>query len=317
MVTRREFVATSAAALAACNRAPRPAARASAVSIVRVAGYDRELVDPLRRIFAEHRLDVRGKRVLLKPNLEEADAKGAVNTHAQLAAATIEALRAHGAAEVRLGEGPASRPDAFEVAEEAGYFQAVPGFEQIFTDLNYDETVAIPLHHASGRTKTLHVARSAFAYDVVISLAKMKTHHWAGVTLSMKNLFGFVPGSIYGWPKNQLHWSGIDACIADLHAAIPVHFNIVDGIVGMDGNGPIQGEPKPAGVLVAGRSPVAVDATCCRVMQIDPAVLTSLRLPGEALDASVIVQRGERIADVQQAFALPPTFPSIRLKQQV
>ena len=50
-------------------------------------------------------------------------------------------------------------------------------------------------------------------------MPKMKTHHWVGATLSMKNLFGVVPGGIYGWPKNVLHWSGLEESIADLHAA--------------------------------------------------------------------------------------------------
>ena len=106
----------------------------------------------------------------------------------------------------------------------------------------------------------------------------MKTHHWTGATLSMKNLFGVVPGGVYGWPKNVLHWAGIHECIADLHALFPRQFAIVDGIVGMEGNGPIQGTPKPAGVLVAGGDPVAVDATCCRIMQIDPLQIGYLRL---------------------------------------
>ena len=75
-------------------------------------------------------------------------------------------------------------------------------------------------------------------------MAKMKTHHWVGATLSMKNLFGVVPSGIYGWPKNVLHWAGIDESIADLHAAFPRHFAIVDGIVGMEGNGPIQGSAQ-------------------------------------------------------------------------
>jgi uncharacterized protein (DUF362 family) len=81
--------------------------------------------------------------------------------------------------------------------------------------------------------------------NLLVSMPKMKTHHWAGATLSMKNLFGIVPGGVYGWPKNVLHWAGIHQSIADLHSLFPNHFAIVDGIVGMDGNGPIQGRPKP------------------------------------------------------------------------
>ncbi len=147
----------------------------------------------------------------------------------------------------------------------------------------------------------------------------MKTHHWVGATLSMKNLFGVVPSGIYGWPKNVLHWAGIDESIADLHAAFPHHFAIVDGIVGMEGNGPIQGTPKPAGVLVAGRDPVAVDATCCRIMKIDPMQIRYLQLAARRGNESQITeddirQIGETIQSVSTPFELIPQFQRIRLE---
>jgi hypothetical protein len=137
-------------------------------------------------------------------------------------------------------------------------------------------------------------------------MPKMKTHHWAGATLSMKNLFGIVPGGVYGWPKNVLHWAGIHQSIADLHSLFPKHFAIVDGIVGMDGNGPIQGRPKPAGVIVSGHDPVAVDATCCRIMQIEPSRIEYLTLAGglEGIAEENIQQIGEKPDSVETRFEL-------------
>ena len=117
--------------------------------------------------------------------------------------------------------------------------------------------------------KSLYLPHTVLDCDLLVSLPKMKTHHWAGATLAMKNLFGLVPGGVYGWPKNVLHWAGIPESIVDLHHLFPRQFAIVDGIVGMEGNGPIQGTPKHAGVLVAGSDVAAVDATCCRIMGID------------------------------------------------
>jgi uncharacterized protein (DUF362 family) len=146
----------------------------------------------------------------------------------------------------------------------------------------------------------------------------MKTHHWVGATLSMKNLFGVVPGGVYGWPKNVLHWAGIDECIADLHSMFPRHFAIVDGIVGMEGNGPIQGVAKKAGVLVAGDDPVAVDSTCCRVMKIDPFQIGYLRLasghPGAHIVERNIQQIGAAIGEVATRFELPPDFKGTRME---
>ena len=149
-------------------------------------------------------------------------------------------------------------------------------------------------------------------------MPKMKTHHWVGATLSMKNLFGVVPGGIYGWPKNVLHWAGINESIADLHAAFPRCFAIVDGIVGMQGNGPIQGDPKSVGVLVAGRDLAAVDATCCRIMKIDPFRVGYLRLASGSGQGQIseqsIEQAGESIAAVATPFDLIPEFQSFRLE---
>jgi len=137
-----------------------------------------------------------------------------------------------------------------------------------------------------------------------------------GATLAMKNLFGVVPSGVYGWPKNVLHWSGIEESIADLHACFPRQFAIVDGIVGMEGNGPIQGVPKQVGLVVAGRDPVAVDATCCRIMGIDPLQIGYLRLAAgdnAAITENNILQTGERIADVSRPFDLIPEFRRVRL----
>ena len=112
----------------------------------------------------------------------------------------------------------------------------------------------------------------------------------------MKNFFGLVPGSVYGWPKNELHYIGIPESIVELTRIFQRSFAIVDGIVGMEGNGPIQGTPKPAGVLVMGSDLPAVDATCCRIMGIDPAQIEYLKMAADRLgvvDEGRIEQRGD------------------------
>ena len=132
----------------------------------------------------------------------------------------------------------------------------------------------------------------------------------------MKNYFGLVPGSVYGWPKNELHYIGIPKSIYELNRIFRRSFAIVDGIVGMEGNGPIQGTPKHAGVLVMGRDLPAVDATCCRIMGIDPSEIEYLQMAegnlGNTL-ASNIEQRGERIQSVHTPFQLIDRFKYLRL----
>jgi len=115
---------------------------------------------------------------------------------------------------------------------------------------------------------------------------------------------------VYGWPKNVLHWAGINECIADLHSLFPRQFCLVDGIEGMEGNGPILGSMKRPGVIVAGAYPPSVDATCCRIMQIDPAKVGYLNLVGQPN----IQQIGETIASVQTRFKLLPELEKFRLK---
>ncbi len=287
------------------------------VSIYRADSYSEALYDLVRRIIAEHALDVRGKRVVLKPNLVEFDEHTVINTNPKLVHAALEAFRAAGAAEVRIAEGPGHRRITLDLADAGGYFATVPNFESLFTDLNLDEITRVDFRSPQSKLKSLYLPNTVLGCDLLVSMPKLKTHHWAGATLSMKNLFGLVPGGVYGWPKNVLHWAGIPECIADLHTVFPRAFAIVDGIVGMEGNGPIQGTPRPAGVVVAGASPIAVDATCCRIMGLDPARIAYLQLAaGEHnLGEALIPQRGERIASVATNFAVLPSLEGLRLSR--
>jgi uncharacterized protein (DUF362 family) len=255
--------------------------------------------------------------VVLKPNLVEFDPDTPINTNPIFVEAVLEAFRSLGAAEVRIAEGPGPRRGTLDMADQAGYFQSIPGFESIFTDLNLDAITEVPLKVRHSKIASLYLPNTVLGCDLLVSLPKLKTHHWVGATLSMKNLFGLVPGGVYGWPKNNLHWNGINESIADLHGTTPSQFAIVDGIVGMEGNGPIQGSPKSAGVLVAGADPVAVDCTCCRIMGIDPDKIDYIKLADShwrRLEANV-VQIGETIASVQTRFELLPIFDGIRLGQ--
>jgi uncharacterized protein (DUF362 family) len=165
------------------------------------------------------------------------------------------------------------------------------------------------------RLKSLTLPAILDQVDWIISVPKMKTHHWAGVTLSMKNLFGLMPGIVYGWPKNALHYSGIHRCILDINATVRPHFAIVDGVTGMEGDGPIMGTPKEAGVIVMGRDLAAVDATGARIMGVDPMKVPYLRA-GRGWLGTVsekkIVQKGESIAAVQTRFALLDHIPAQR-----
>jgi uncharacterized protein (DUF362 family) len=289
MLDRREFLKATAgaavlAALPGCGRdeerwQPRAFAKpaTSRTAVVSVDGYGRGLEDAVRRGVELFDLDVRGRRVVLKPNFVEFDPQGVINTHPAVVAAAIEVFRSLDA-DVVVAEGPGHRRDNEYLLTATGIGDVLRDSGTSFVDLNNDAVRRVPLRSGYTGMEALYLPETVMSADLFVSLPKMKTHHWAGVTLSMKNLFGIVPGSIYGWPKNPLHWAGIKESILDINAALPMpRFNIVDGIVGMEGNGPIQGEPVPSGVLVFGEDPVAVDATCTRLMDIDPEKVSYLK----------------------------------------
>ena len=128
----------------------------------------------------------------------------------------------------------------------------------------------VPLRSSFTGLSELAFPVAVLRADVVVSMPKLKTHHWAAMTASMKNLFGVVPCAVYGWPKNLLHFRGIENSILDLSATIRPHLSIVDAIVAMEGDGPIMGRPRQAGFVALGSDPVAVDATCARAIGLDP-----------------------------------------------
>jgi uncharacterized protein (DUF362 family) len=311
-MNRREWMACGLAAAACTRRRPQAWRRKEPVFVLKAESYERELASEIRRAVEATGIAVRGKTVLLKPNLVEFSRATAINTHPVFVAAVMEALLSLGAADVRIGEGPGHRRDTWTLAEEAGYFAAISRFEDRFIDLNRDEVDRVG---ELGEWGPLWAPRSLLDADLIVSLPKLKTHHWAGATLSMKNLFGTVPGSLYGWPKNVLHHHGIDASIVKLAEIwAPKTVAIVDGIVGMEGNGPIQGKPRKAGVIVAGANLPAVDATCCRLMGIDPGRVNFLAMSqhlGPA-DAAWIEQRGERPETLRQDFELMPMWAHLR-----
>jgi uncharacterized protein (DUF362 family) len=179
-----------------------------------------------------------------------------------------------------------------------------------FVDINHDEPVKVLNLGRTTRLDYLYMSRTVLSADVLISLPKLKMHHWAGVTLSLKNLFGTLPGICYGWPKNELHWRGIPNSIVDIACTRGPNLAIIDAITGMEGDGPLHGTARHVGALVMGVDPLAVDATGARMMGLPPERIPTLRLAeamrvGRLAEAE-IPQLGEPIAALAQTFALPP-----------
>jgi uncharacterized protein (DUF362 family) len=222
-------------------------------------------------------LNVCGKTVLLKPNLVDFVPGVDVNTHPLLVSAAAECFRRLGARSVTVAEGPGNERDTQLVLSESGYRAELSQHRIPFVDLNRDELVKTKLQANYTGLGHLFLPRTVLSHDFVVSMPKVKTHHWSGVTLSMKNMFGLVPGSKYGWPKNILHWSGIQQSILDICATVPIHFVIADGIVAMEGNGPLAGTSRLLHNIVLSDDAVAADATCARLMGFEPERVPHIR----------------------------------------
>ena len=249
---------------------------------------------------------------MIKPNLVEFDPQAVINTHPAVVAAAVESFKILGAREVIVAEGPGHRRDNEYLLAASGLYSVIKDHGIRYVDLNYDDVRPVRLKSSFTSLEQLYLPETLLKSDLLVSIPKLKTHHWAGVTLSLKNMFGVIPGSIYGWPKNILHWAGIHESILDINSTISTpQFAIVDGIIGMEGNGPLQGKAINSGVLIFGDDLVAVDATAARLMKIEPRRIKYLEKAGDFLgniDYEKIEQIAEKPEALEQDFRVIESF---------
>ena len=136
--------------------------------------------------------------------------------------------------------------------------------------------------------------------SAIISAAKMKTHMATKVTLGMKNMFGLLPDKF----KMKYHAKGISKVIVDINTVLKPHLTVIDGFVAMEGKGPTDGSPVKMDLIIAGKDPVATDATGARVMGIDPHEISHIRTAhqkglGNIDDIEIV---GSKIEDVRRVF---------------
>jgi uncharacterized protein (DUF362 family) len=287
----------------------------SRVAILHAESYGAPLETILTSGLRLFHLDLRGKTVLLKPNLVEHIPGAEVNTNPLLVGAAAEAFLEIGAKEVIVAEGPGHERDTYLILVQTGFESQLRLRQLGFVDLNRDEIVRIPLKTRFTGFDSLWLPRTMLNADFIVSMPKMKTHHWAGVTLSLKNMFGIMPGAAYGWPKNVLHCKGINRSILDINAAVPVNFVVADGIVAMEGNGPLHGSARNLGCIVLSDDPVAADFTCGRLMALNPWHVSYLAQAAEFFgngDTERIQQLAESLPRSVRPFAVLPEFAHLR-----
>jgi uncharacterized protein (DUF362 family) len=287
----------------------------SRVAVLEAKEYSDDLEQLLFDGLTLFRLQIRGKSVLLKPNLVE-NLPGPVNTNAVLVGGAARAFLRLGAAQVTIGEGSGHQRDTELIVNSAGLEEQIRERRTGFVDLNRDEVVNVMLKANYSGLGSLWLPCTVLKSDFIVSMPKIKTHHWAGVTLSLKNMFGVAPGVKYGWPKNLLHWHGIPESILDICATVPVNFVIADGIIAMEGNGPLHGTPRKVNRVVLSDDPVAADAICSRLMGIDPTRVDYLNQASSFLgniDQQKISVLNGNVGAEPTPFSVLPAFRGILL----
>jgi uncharacterized protein (DUF362 family) len=221
-----------------------------------------------------NQVPLKGRRVVIKVNLADYQPNRAIHTHPMVVASVLELCRKWKVADVVVVEGSGFLRNTEQLVAASGLGEVLSHFRVPFIDLNHDEPIKVANKGRLTGLDHLHFARTVASADVLISVAKLKSHGALGATLSLPNMLGALPGTCYGWPKNELHGRGIENSVVDAAATRLPDLSIVDGIEAMVGDGPLNGTAKNFGALVFGTDPVAVDATCFRLLNLNPEIPT-------------------------------------------
>jgi uncharacterized protein (DUF362 family) len=286
--------------------------------IARNQRYDGDLVHTIRNGLAACGLAAatfRNRRVLLKPNLVEPSRRiPHMTTHPAVIVAAVDVFRSFGA-EVVVGEAPGHMRDTLYVLQEAGVLGPLREANARFVDLNYEQVAWRPNLGGFSGLEGFYLPRSVAEADFVVSMPKLKTHHWVGMTAAMKNFYGVLPGIKYGWPKNVLHHNGIPETVADINCSLPSTLAIVDAIECMEGDGPILGSQKSMGLVLVGSNLAGLDASAARIMGLEPSRISYLELARDRLgplEENLIEQRGESWRSVAKPFQLVDHLQNLR-----
>lgn len=236
-----------------------------------------------------HRFIKSGDKVLIKPNLLSAkDPSRAITTHPSIVQAVAEEVLALKGIPY-IGDSPGGADRGVKRVWDntqmslASHNSSVPlvSFEEKGVEKRISQT-----------GKNYYIARPVLEADVIISLAKLKTHTLTLMTGGIKNMFGVIPGFRKGeYHKEAPKPEMFAEVIVDIFSLVKPRITLVDAVMGMEGDGPASGEPKYLGFLLASEDAVAMDAVAAKVLGFKE---------GEVDSTKIAVKRGLGIADYSQ-----------------
>jgi uncharacterized protein (DUF362 family)/NAD-dependent dihydropyrimidine dehydrogenase PreA subunit len=275
------------------------------VAVVRCPGYRAEFLSAalgraLELIGGLGRILNPRARVFVKVNhlSSFAPPERAINTHPDFVRQTVQVLLDHGA-EVAVGDDIASTGDDGFVA--TGYRRVCAGLGVRLVNLK--ETGFAEVAIRGSVLDRAYIARPVLEADFLVNLPKLKTHSFAVFSGAVKNMYGVIPlGLRHDFHRRYIRNDVFSQMLVDLFSAVPPHLTVMDAVVGMEGEGPSGGKPKPIGLILAGVDGVAVDAVATKIVGYDPAEVFTTAHAGDrkigVADLRQIDVVGERIQDV-------------------
>lgn len=284
----------------------------STVAVVRCTSYDPEsvyhaLARGIEQLGGLDRLVRPGERILLKPNILAGEPpEKAVTTHPAVLAACIRLLR-RGGASVSFGDSPGIE-NAAHAARHSELLEA--GLQEGATLAEFG--ASSPLANAGQVVPHWPVAQAIHEADGLINLPKMKTHQLTRITGAVKNLFGCISGKRKALYHVQFpDITAFSTLLVELARCLQPRLHILDGIVAMEGSGPRGGDPRDMGVLVMSTDPIAVDATFCRLVDMDPAYVPTNEIGRELGLGCYDLDEIAYVGDPWQEW-VQPTFRMVR-----
>lgn len=279
------------------------------VSINRLLGEPAEAIDSGIERIGGLRIP-RGSNLIIKPNIcNSRNPYGMVLTDFRVIRHTIK-IAQKSTDDITVVESDNVSGNAKKRAEESGLTKMLNECGVEFRNLSED---AHEEHQVQG--VRIRIPKSVLEADYFINLPKMKTEGHAMVTLSIKNLFGVLVEK----DKRKFHRS-LDQILPYLCKTIRNDLIVVDGIVCMEGNGPVIGTPKCLNLVVVGTNPVEVDSVCARIMGFNPSEVNHIALASQIgageIDLNKIELVGENIDDVctimERPYSIRATLKSVK-----
>lgn len=205
-----------------------------------------------------------------------------------------------------IGEADATQLNIDLAFKVLGWEETFAGYQNVkLLNLSKDDLIDLNLNGLY--FKNIKMSRTYMESDYLISVAKLKTHTMTGITCNLKNIYGANPIKY----KAQYH-KNLDSVIYDLNKVKYPNLCLVDGIIAMEGPGPVNGIPKPTGLLIAGNDVVATDYECARIMGFNPKKISHIQMANkQKLGSSQYNAFGDSIDIKEYNFAFYPFWQKI------